>query len=79
MPKPKTKVVSAYDINISIKKFFTGLLYAFIPFFLAYLIGFLQTEEFPPEYAAYVTLAIGILHLVTNAFKHWKDTKEVPA
>ena len=79
MPKtPKTITVSRYDWKITVKKFFTGLLYAVIPFSLAYLIGFLETEEFPPEYAGYITLAIAILHLVTNYLKHYNDTKEVP-
>jgi len=63
----------AYDPKISIKKFFTGLLYAGIPFVLSYSIGFLETEEFPLEYAAYIALAVGILHLLTNVVKHWKD------
>ena len=64
---------NGFDWKISVKKFFTGLGLAFVPFFLAYLIGFLETEEFPPEYATYITLAIGILHLITNAWKHWND------
>jgi len=64
---------TGFDWKISVKKFFTGLTYAAIPFTLTYAIGFLETEEFPPEYAAYITLAIGILHLITNMTKHWND------
>ena len=64
---------TGFDWKKSFKKFWTGLAYAFVPFLLAYSIGFLETEEFPPEYAAYITLAIGILHLITNAWKHWND------
>lgn len=63
----------AFDPWISVKKFFTGLGYAAVPFVLSYSIGFLETEEFPPEYAAYITLAIGVLHLLTNAIKHRND------
>ena len=62
-----------YDPKISIKKFFTGLVYTGIPFLIGYTIDFLETEEFPPEYAIYITLATGILHLLANTIKHWND------
>ena len=62
-----------FDWKLSFKKFWTGLGYAFVPFILAYAIGFLETEEFPPEYAVYITLSIGILHLISNMVKHWND------
>ena len=62
-----------YDWKISVKKFFTGLLYAGIPFIVGYSITFLEAEEFPPEYAAYITLAVGFLHLLANVVKHYND------
>ena len=46
MPKAKTMVVSSYDPWISVKKFFTGWVYAVIPVTLAYSINFVETEYF---------------------------------
>ena len=62
-----------YDLGKTVKKFFTGLAYAGIPFVISYLIQFLETETFPLEYAGVITLSIAILHAVSNAAKHWKD------
>ena len=62
-----------FDPKITIRKFFYGLIYAGIPFILLYSIEFLETEEFPPEYAGIVVLIVGVLHLISNAWKHWKD------
>ena len=59
-----------FDINKTIKKFFTGLGISIIPFILAYSIEFLETEEFPPEYAGYIVISIAILHSLTNFIKH---------
>ena len=59
-----------YDWKISVKKFFTGLIISVIPFILAYAIEFLETEEFPIEYAGYIVIAIAILHSLTNFVKH---------
>ena len=64
---------SGYKPILSIKKFFTGLAYAAIPFILLYSINFLETEELPPEYAAYSAIGVGIIHLILNAWKHWTD------
>ena len=66
-------MTDGFDIKISIKKFFIGLIYAGVPFILTYAIGFLEVEEFPPEYAVYITAAIGGLHFLTNLVKHWND------
>jgi len=62
-----------FDFKKTVKKFFTGLFYAGIPFILAYSIEFLETEEFPPEYAGYIVLFTAILHALANAIKHWND------
>jgi len=62
-----------YDWTITLKKFFTGLAYAGIPFLLTYSIGFLETETFPVEYAGWITLFVGVLHLLSNLVKHWND------
>ena len=62
-----------FDWKISIKKFFTGLILTGIPFVIAYAISFLETETFPPEYAGYIAVAVGFLHLLLNACKHWND------
>jgi len=59
-----------YDPWISVKKFFTGLVISVIPFILAYSIQFLETEEFPIEYAGYIVIAIAILHSLSNFVKH---------
>ena len=67
--------VSTYDWKISLKKFFTGLIITIVPVTLLYAIGFLETEEFPPEYAAFIPLIVGILHFIMNATKHWGDTE----
>ena len=58
---------------ITLKKFFTGLALPLVVFILAYAIEFLETEEFPPEYAAYIILIIAILHALMNLVKHWND------
>ena len=63
----------AYNPWISIKKFFTGLAFAGVPFLITYSIGFLESESFPEEYAIYITLAVGFLHLLANTIKHWND------
>ena len=63
----------AYDPKITLKKFLTGLFYAGVPFFIGYTINFLETEQFPPEYAVYITLATAILHAIANAIKHMND------
>jgi len=79
MPKKKaTKLVKTYNPWISVKKFFTGLAMAGIPFIIAYAIQFLETEEFPPEYASVLAILIGFLHLLANLVKHWNDVEEVP-
>jgi hypothetical protein len=62
--------MTGYDWKIGAKKFITGWAYAAVPFTLLYSIEFLETEELPPEYAVYTTLAIGILHWAVNAWKH---------
>lgn len=62
-----------YDWKITLKKFFTGLLYVLIPTILLYAIEFLETETFPPEYAGVIALVVAILHALCNAVKHWND------
>ena len=77
MPKAKTMEVSTYDWAISVKKFFTGLLFVGIPFIITYAIGFLEAETFPPEYAGLIVFVVGVLHLLANAFKHYGDTTTI--
>jgi len=62
-----------YDWKITVKKFFTGLFYAGVPFTIGYSIAFLEGEEFPPEYAGYIAISIAVLHAIANAWKHWRD------
>ena len=60
----------AFDIKITIKKFFTGLGLALIPVILLYSKDFLEGEEFPPEYAWVPIVVIPILHALINYWKH---------
>ena len=62
-----------FNPKITIKKFFTGLVYTIVPIILGYTCNFLETEEFPPEYAVYIVIAVALLHALSNACKHWND------
>lgn len=62
-----------FDPWITLKKFFTGLLMVFIPQSIMYTIGFLETETFPPEYAAWIAMTVAVLHALINMIKHWDD------
>jgi len=80
MPKktscePVPVAVSAYDWYITVKKFFTGLGITIIPVIILYSINFLETEEFPPEYAVYIPLFVAVLHAILNLVKHYNDKK----
>jgi len=69
--------VSSFDWTITLKKFFTGLFLVLIPIILGYSIQFLETETFPPEYAAWIAIIVALLHAITNAWKHYGDTEEI--
>ena len=79
MAKTKYEVVSAWDPKITLKKFFTGLLMAEVPFVADYTINFLEEEasEIPPEYALYIPLIVAVVHAALNWWKHRNDTKKV--
>jgi len=62
-----------YDWTITIKKFFTGLLLVIVPEALLYTVSFLETETFPPEYAAVIAVLVAVLHALCNMVKHWND------
>ena len=62
-----------FDIWISVKKFFTGLFYAGMPFLVGYSIEFIEAETFPEEYAVVIALILAGLHALLNAVKHWND------
>jgi len=66
-------MADGYDWKITVKKFFTGLAYAGISFTIGYATTFLETEEFPVEYAGVITILVGVLHLVANWWKHKDD------
>lgn len=65
-----------YDPLVSIKKFITGWAITVVPITITYSIGFLETEQFPEEFALWVPIMVGILHMLSNAWKHWHDTTE---
>ncbi|RLF32148.1 MAG: hypothetical protein DRN07_05660 [Thermoplasmata archaeon] len=81
MPRKKKnyikKKISSYDPKITLKKFFTGLGMTIVPIIIGYTLNFLETEEFPPEYAGYIVIATAFLHALMNYFKHRNDTKEI--
>ena len=62
-----------FDIKITIKKYFTGLLMTIVPAILLYSVTFVEGSDFPEEYILYVPLIVAMLHAVLNAFKHWND------
>lgn len=62
-----------YDWTITLKKFVTGLLMVIIPEALLYTINFMETETFPPEYAAIIAVSVAVLHALMNMVKHWND------
>ena len=57
------------------KKFITGLLIVLLPIILGYICEFLETETFPPEYAAYIAILTAVFHALANLVKHWNDGK----
>lgn len=64
----------AYDVMITIKKWFTGLGLALVPVILLYSINFIENEPFPPEYAWVPLVIIPTLHALSNWWKHRKDS-----
>ena len=62
-----------FDFRITFKKFLTGLFMVLIPEALLYTINFMETETFPPEYAAIIAVSVAVLHALMNMVKHWND------
>ena len=56
-----------------------GLLITYIPVTLAYIIDFLQTEEFSPEFEVYIPIVLALLIALQNYLSHRGDTKLVKA
>ena len=69
--------VSTFNINTTIKKFFTGLLMAMAISGVLYTMEFVEGPEFPPEYGFYIPLILAILHAVLNYLKHKDDSETV--
>lgn len=62
-----------FDIKITMKKYFTGLVMTLVPVLLIYSVSFVESSDFPEEYILYVPLITAGLHAAVNAVKHWKD------
>jgi hypothetical protein len=64
-----------FDPKIVVKKWFTGLIYAAIPFVGLYTADFLdaETPNLPPEWAIYIPVIVAFIHAMVNAYKHWSD------